>query len=119
MSRCWIKFCSGRRQRWRAAGLLLVATLWPLAQLGSEFLPQIDEGDLLYMPSTLPGISSREAGRLLQQTDRLIKTIPEVQSVFGKAGRAGQRYRPAAADHAGDHDSVQAEKRMAARHDHG
>lgn len=78
-----------------AAGLLLVATLWPLAQLGSEFLPQIDEGDLLYMPSTLPGISSREAGRLLQQTDRLIKTIPEVQSVFGKAGRADSATDPA------------------------
>lgn len=78
-----------------AAGLLLVATLWPLAQLGSEFLPQIDEGDLLYMPSTLPGISSREAGRLLQQTDRLIKTIPEVQSVFGKAGRAESATDPA------------------------
>ena len=78
-----------------AAGLLLVVTLWPLAQLGSEFLPQIDEGDLLYMPSTLPGISSREAGRLLQQTDRLIKTIPEVQSVFGKAGRADSATDPA------------------------
>ncbi|HDX9150968.1 TPA: efflux RND transporter permease subunit [Klebsiella michiganensis] len=78
-----------------AAGLLLVATLWPLAQLGSEFLPQIDEGDLLYMPSTLPGISSREAGRLLQQTDRLIKTIPEVQSAFGKAGRADSATDPA------------------------
>lgn len=78
-----------------AAGLLLVATLWPLAQLGSEFLPQIDEGDLLYMPSTLPGISSREAARLLQQTDRLIKTIPEVQSVFGKAGRAESAIDPA------------------------
>ncbi|WP_155005477.1 efflux RND transporter permease subunit [Klebsiella michiganensis] len=78
-----------------AAGLLLVATLWPLAQPGSEFLPQIDEGDLLYMPSTLPGISSREAGRLLQQTDRLIKTIPEVQSVFGKAGRADSATDPA------------------------
>lgn len=78
-----------------AAGLLLVATLWPLAQLGSEFLPQIDEGDLLYMPSALPGISSREAGRLLQQTDRLIKTIPEVQSVFGKAGRADSATDPA------------------------
>ena len=77
------------------AGLLLVATLWPLAQLGSEFLPHIDEGDLLYMPSTLPGISSREAGRLLQQTDRLIKTIPEVQSVFGKAGRADTATDPA------------------------
>lgn len=78
-----------------AAGLLLVATLWPLAQLGSEFLPQIDEGDLLYMPSTLPGISSREAARLLQQTDRLMKTIPEVQSVFGKAGRAESATDPA------------------------
>lgn len=78
-----------------AAGLLLVATLWPLAQLGSEFLPQIDEGDLLYMPSTLPGISSREAACLLQQTDRLIKTIPEVQSVFGKAGRAESATDPA------------------------
>lgn len=78
-----------------AAGVLLVATLWPLAQLGSEFLPQIDEGDLLYMPSTLPGISSREAGRLLQQIDRLIKTIPEVQSVFGKAGRADSATDPA------------------------
>ncbi|EOE0247569.1 efflux RND transporter permease subunit [Klebsiella oxytoca] len=78
-----------------AAGLLLVATLWPLAQLGSEFLPQIDEGDLLYMPSTLPGISSREAARLLQQTDRLIKMIPEVQSVFGKAGRAESATDPA------------------------
>lgn len=78
-----------------AAGLLLVATLWPLAQFGSEFLPQIDEGDLLYMPSTLPGISSREAARLLQQTDRLIKTIPEVQSVFGKAGRAESATDPA------------------------
>ncbi|HEC2070121.1 TPA: efflux RND transporter permease subunit [Klebsiella oxytoca] len=78
-----------------AACLLLVATLWPLAQLGSEFLPQIDEGDLLYMPSTLPGISSREAARLLQQTDRLIKTIPEVQSVFGKAGRAESATDPA------------------------
>ncbi|PXW44029.1 Cu(I)/Ag(I) efflux system membrane protein CusA/SilA [Klebsiella oxytoca] len=78
-----------------AAGVLLVATLWPLAQLGSEFLPQIDEGDLLYMPSTLPGISSREAGRLLQQTDRLIKTIPEVKSVFGKAGRADSATDPA------------------------
>lgn len=78
-----------------AAGLLLVATLWPLAQLGSEFLPQIDEGDLLYMPSTLPGISSRGAARLLQQTDRLIKTIPEVQSVFGKAGRAESATDPA------------------------
>ncbi|QIX94705.1 efflux RND transporter permease subunit [Cedecea sp. FDAARGOS_727] len=77
------------------AGLLLVATLWPLSQLGSEFMPPLDEGDLLYMPSTLPGISAREAGRLLQQTDRLIKTVPEVETVFGKAGRAETATDPA------------------------
>lgn len=68
--------------------LLLLVTLWPLSRLGSEFMPPLDEGDLLYMPSTLPGISAREASRLLQQTDRLIKSVPEVASVFGKAGRA-------------------------------
>ena len=70
------------------AAMLLALTLWPLQRLGSEFMPPLDEGDLLYMPSTLPGISAREAGRLLQQTDRLIKRVPEVESVFGKAGRA-------------------------------
>ncbi|WOA50804.1 efflux RND transporter permease subunit [Dickeya solani] len=74
---------------------LLVLTLFPLARLGSEFMPPLDEGDLLYMPSTLPGISPREAARLLQQTDRLIKTVPEVDSVFGKAGRADSATDPA------------------------
>ncbi|MCU5775436.1 efflux RND transporter permease subunit [Erwiniaceae bacterium BAC15a-03b] len=77
------------------ASLLLTATAWPLSQLGSEFMPALDEGDLLYMPSTLPGISVREASRLLQQTDRLIKTVPEVASVFGKAGRADSATDPA------------------------
>lgn len=77
------------------AGIVLLATLWPLSQLGSEFMPPLDEGDLLYMPSTLPGISAREAGRLLQQTDRLIKTVPEVATVFGKAGRADTATDPA------------------------
>ncbi|WP_312074383.1 efflux RND transporter permease subunit [Atlantibacter sp.] len=75
--------------------ILLLATLWPLSRLGSEFMPPLDEGDLLYMPSTLPGISAREAARLLQQTDRLIKTVPEVESVFGKAGRAETATDPA------------------------
>lgn len=75
--------------------LLLLATLWPLSRLGSEFMPPLNEGDLLYMPSTLPGISAREAGRLLQQTDRLIKSVPEVESVFGKAGRAESATDPA------------------------
>ncbi|MEB5921374.1 efflux RND transporter permease subunit [Franconibacter daqui] len=74
---------------------LLLVTLWPLSRLGSEFLPPLDEGDLLYMPSTLPGLSAREAARLLQQTDRLIKTVPEVESVFGKAGRAETATDPA------------------------
>jgi len=77
------------------AALLLVATIWPLSRLGSEFLPQIDEGDLLYMPTMLPGISSHEAAHLLQLTDRLIKTVPEVKSVFGKAGRADTATDPA------------------------
>jgi Cu(I)/Ag(I) efflux system membrane protein CusA/SilA len=67
---------------------LLVVTLFPLSRLGTEFMPALDEGDLLYMPSTLPSISANEAARLLQQTDRLIKTVPEVATVFGKAGRA-------------------------------
>ncbi len=75
--------------------LLLLATLWPLSRLGSEFMPPMDEGDLLYMPSTLPGISAREAARLLQQTDRLIKSVPEVASVMGKAGRAETATDPA------------------------
>ncbi|WP_411705503.1 efflux RND transporter permease subunit [Edaphovirga cremea] len=77
------------------SGVLLLLTLYPLARLGSEFMPALDEGDLLYMPSTLPGISAREAARLLQQTDRLIKTVPEVASVFGKAGRAESATDPA------------------------
>lgn len=79
--------------------LLAVMTLftvaWPLDKIGSEFLPAIDEGDLLYMPSALPGLSVSKASQLLQQTDRLIKTVPEVQSVFGKAGRAESATDPA------------------------
>jgi len=77
------------------AVLLLLVTLWPLSRLGSEFMPPLNEGDLLYMPSTLPGISAREAARLLQQTDRLIKSVPEVATVFGKAGRGETATDPA------------------------
>ncbi|AHG18808.1 cation transporter [Chania multitudinisentens RB-25] len=77
------------------SAVLLVLTLYPLSRLGSEFMPPLDEGDLLYMPSTLPGISAREAARLLQLTDRLIKTVPEVDTVFGKAGRAETATDPA------------------------
>ena len=77
------------------AALVFATSLWPAARLGGEFLPQMNEGDLLYMPSALPGLSVAEAGHLLQQTDRLIKTVPEVESVFGKAGRADTATDPA------------------------
>ena len=75
--------------------LLVVSACWPLAQSGSEFMPELDEGDLLYMPTTLPGISIGKARQLLQQTDRLIKTVPEVETVFGKVGRAETATDPA------------------------
>ncbi|HTD03887.1 efflux RND transporter permease subunit [Undibacterium sp.] len=78
-----------------AAGLLALLTVWPMAQLGGEFMPPLDEGDVLYMPSALPGIAAGKVSELLQQTDRLIKTVPEVQSVFGKAGRAETATDPA------------------------
>ena len=77
------------------AAVLLVASLWPLQHLGSEFMPPLDEGDLLYMPTALPGLSAGKAAELLQQTDRLIKTLPEVHSVYGKAGRAESATDPA------------------------
>jgi Cu(I)/Ag(I) efflux system membrane protein CusA/SilA len=79
------------RRPWVAIGLAVVAlaiTLIPVSRLGGEFMPPLDEGDLLYMPTALPGISADTASQLLQQTDRLIKTIPEVETVFGKSGRA-------------------------------
>ena len=77
------------------AALVLVASLWPLQHIGGEFMPRLDEGDLLYMPSALPGLSVAKAAELLQQTDRLIKTVPEVLSVYGKAGRAETATDPA------------------------
>ena len=77
------------------AALVAATTAWPLARLGGEFMPPLDEGDLLYMPSALPGIGIGKVAQLLQQTDRLIKTVPEVQSVFGKAGRAESATDPA------------------------
>ncbi len=75
--------------------LVFLTTAWPLTRLGGEFIPPMDEGDLLYMPSALPGISAAKAAELLQQTDRLIRTVPEVKSVFGKAGRAETATDPA------------------------
>jgi Cu(I)/Ag(I) efflux system membrane protein CusA/SilA len=83
---------------WAAIGiaaLVLATTAWPLTRLGGEFIPTMDEGDLLYMPSALPGLSAASASALLQRTDRLIKTVPEVATVFGKAGRAETATDPA------------------------
>jgi Cu(I)/Ag(I) efflux system membrane protein CusA/SilA len=77
------------------AVLLLMATAWPMLRIGGEFMPPLDEGDLLYMPTALPGLSAGKAAELLQQTDRLIKTLPEVATVHGKAGRAETATDPA------------------------
>jgi Cu(I)/Ag(I) efflux system membrane protein CusA/SilA len=77
-------------------GVILVGiTVYPLSRLGSEFMPPLNEGDLLYMPTTMPGISITEAKNILQQTDRIIRTFPEVDYVFGKAGRAETATDPA------------------------
>jgi len=86
------------RRPWFTIGLAVVAlvlTTIPLTRLGGEFLPPLDEGDLLYMPTALPSISTEKAAELLQQTDRLIKTVPEVATVFGKSGRAETATDPA------------------------
>jgi Cu(I)/Ag(I) efflux system membrane protein CusA/SilA len=77
------------------AVVVLAATIYPIKRLGSEFMPPLDEGDLLYMPSALPGISAAKASEVLQQTDRIIKQFPEVHSVFGKMGRAETSTDPA------------------------
>ena len=75
--------------------VIVIAGLWPLSQLGSEFMPDLDEGDLLYMPSAFPAVSIGKAQQLLQQTDKLIMTVPEVRRVFGKVGRAETATDPA------------------------
>jgi len=86
------------RFRWPAlvvGGLLVLSILVPLADMGSEFMPPLWEGDLLYMPTTFPGISITKAKEILQQTDKILATFPEVESVFGKAGRAETATDPA------------------------
>ena len=77
------------------AVVAFATTAWPLSRLGGEFIPPLDEGDLLYMPSALPGLSAGKASELLQLTDRMIRSVPEVASVFGKAGRAETATDPA------------------------
>ncbi len=78
------------------AGLVVAFTLIPVTQLGSEFMPPLVEGDLLYMPSALPGLSADKASQLLQQTDKILMEFPEVERVFGKVGRAETATDPAA-----------------------
>jgi Cu(I)/Ag(I) efflux system membrane protein CusA/SilA len=77
------------------AAVVLAATWYPASRIGGEFMPPLDEGDLLYMPSALPGLSPGKAAELLQQTDRLIASVPEVKRVFGKIGRAETATDPA------------------------
>ena len=77
------------------AALFVLATAWPLSRLDGEFLPPLDEGDVLYMPTALPGLSAGKAQQLLQQTDAMIRSVPEVANVFGKAGRAESATDPA------------------------
>ncbi|WP_394497873.1 efflux RND transporter permease subunit [Shewanella sp. ENK2] len=75
--------------------IALGSAVYPMTKMGSEFMPELEEGDLLYMPTTLPGVSAGKAAEILQQTDRLIKTVPEVKRVFGKVGRAMTATDPA------------------------
>lgn len=77
------------------AAIVLASVYWPLQKIGSEFIPPLDEGDLMYMPTTYPGISIGKARELLQQTDKLIASVPEVENVFGKIGRADTATDPA------------------------
>jgi Cu(I)/Ag(I) efflux system membrane protein CusA/SilA len=77
------------------AALIMMVGIWPIDKIGSEFIPPLDEGDLMYMPTTYPGISIGKARELLQQTDKLIYTVPEVKTVFGKVGRAETATDPA------------------------
>jgi len=77
------------------AAVILVTAIWPMTKLGSEFMPPLDEGDLMYMPTTYPGVSIDKAREILQHTDKMIKQVPEVKRVFGKIGRAETATDPA------------------------
>lgn len=86
------------RFRWLTIGvsLLVLALTWiPFSRLGSEFMPPLNEGTLLYMPTAIPGMSITEATKILQIQDRILRTFPEVESVFGKAGQADTSTDPA------------------------
>ena len=103
-SSCWRSPCSA-------------VTIWPARQLGTEFMPSLNEGTLLYMPTTLPGISVTKAAELMQTQDRIIRSFPEVASVYGKAGRAATATDPAPTEMFETIDQSEAEGAMAARRD--
>ena len=86
---------------------VLIGSLWPATRLGSEFMPSLNEGTLFYMPTTLPGLSVTKAAELLQTQNKIIKTFPEVMSVWGKAGRA-DRHRSGADRNVRDRDQSEA-----------
>ena len=101
------------------AAALFASMLWPLARLGGEFLPPLDEGDLLYMPSALPGLSAAKASQLLQQTDRMIATRAGGRARIRQSGPSGDGDRSRAAGDVRDHHPAQAAGSMAPRHDAG
>ena len=92
---------------------ILAVSVWPVTRLGTEFMPNLNEGTLLYMPTTLPGLSVTKSAELLQMQDRIIRSFPEVESVYGKAGRASDRHRPRADRDVRDRHQPQAEGAMA------
>ena len=92
---------------------ILAGSLWPAMRLGTEFMPNLNEGTLFYMPTTLPGLSVTKAAELLQTQNKIIKSFPEVASVWGKAGRAIDRDRSGSDRDVRDRDQSQARERMA------
>ena len=99
------------------AAALLAASLWPAMRLGTEFMPTLNEGTLFYMPTTLPGLSVTKAAELVQTQDKIIKSFPEVVSVWGKAGRASTATDPAPTEMFETVINLKPRERMAARHD--
>ena len=101
-----------------SALLVLAGSVWPAMKLGSEFMPTLNEGTLFYMPATLPGLSVTKAAELVQTQNKIIKTFPEVESVWGKAGRASTATDPAPTEMFETVINLKPEKRMAPGHDH-
>ncbi|MGC3991939.1 MAG: efflux RND transporter permease subunit [Chthoniobacteraceae bacterium] len=111
--------CAAKGLTLTVAVLFLAATACPFLQLGKEFMPPLNEGTLLYMPTAIPGLSITEATKILQIQDRQLRQIPEVQSVFGKAGQADTPTDPAPLSMFETVITPQARRAMATRNDVG